>query len=482
MIRATAATWLNYATTLVFQVLFAANFGTSAKAGVYVVAFAAAVSLSGIFITTTTTIALPRMLGTDRSLRKPALTFMLQLGFLVVLIATAIVAGSSTLGSFAATMFHIPSAEAVVVVLFADLFLAASALAGMLAAISLARGHRFLPALAPALPTIFGSAYLLIGGREIGGTMGAVALGALAQAGMIGGLVYLDRPRVSPADSVRLGPLAALTAAQLALFGLLPPLQRLISATTDLAGPVRFDFAFRGITVAQQLLIGGLLIAILPDWAARHRRGESIARDVATTTVAAGHLLIAATGIALVGAPAITALLFQRGAFSPTDTAAVATIVRLLLIGFLSESVALIMLQALLASGRNDVALQVGFGRLVLQAGLTIALGLVLGAAGVALAYSITMALACAYAGYRVRRMGLLVGVPAFGRSVVAWMITGLAAVLVLIIGPAMSPLIGAAVVLVVACVSAISLGLGRSLRPAVRFMWTKEDASASAK
>ena len=52
MIRASAATWLNYATTLVFQILFAARFGSSDVAGAFVIAFAVAISLGGVFVST----------------------------------------------------------------------------------------------------------------------------------------------------------------------------------------------------------------------------------------------------------------------------------------------------------------------------------------------------------------------------------------------------------------------------------------------
>ena len=53
MIRASAGTWANYATTLAFQILFAASFGTSPAASAFVIAFAVAISASGLFVTTT---------------------------------------------------------------------------------------------------------------------------------------------------------------------------------------------------------------------------------------------------------------------------------------------------------------------------------------------------------------------------------------------------------------------------------------------
>ena len=73
MISATLATWFNYATTLVFQILFAARFGTSPEAGGFVIAFTVAVSVAGIFITTATTLVMPRLVTPDGALSTTAL-------------------------------------------------------------------------------------------------------------------------------------------------------------------------------------------------------------------------------------------------------------------------------------------------------------------------------------------------------------------------------------------------------------------------
>src|SRR5439155_12724801 len=135
-------------------------------------------------------------------------------------------------------------------------------------------------------------------------------------------------PRMTNAPPPRVAALAILTVALFALFGVLPIFQRIVSAIGDPSGAAVSDYVFRGIVAAQQLVIGGLVIAILPEWAKRIRRGEAIGRRVAATALFGGLMLMTASAVGLVVAPALTALLFQRGAFSSADSAAVGLLVR----------------------------------------------------------------------------------------------------------------------------------------------------------
>jgi putative peptidoglycan lipid II flippase len=247
-------------------------------------------------------------------------------------------------------------------------------------------------------------------------------------------------------------------------------LQRLVAGAGDPASAVRFDYAVRGTTVAQQLLIGGLVVAALPDWSARRRAGLTIGRDVATTGLIACLLLVAAASIAFVAAPVITAVAFERGAFLSADTDAVATLVRWLLVGFVAEGVGLVLVQAIVAAGRNDLALVIGFGRLAIQATTTVVLGVSFGAAGVSAAYSVAFAIASAGIVLLARRQGLFEPPRFIAMRVVAGsiLVAASAAVLYALRG-IIPPAYGAVLVGVIAGVGIVALGLTPTLRAWVR-------------
>jgi putative peptidoglycan lipid II flippase len=466
VIRATAATWLNYATTLIFQVLFAARFGTSSEAGAYVVTFAAAVSLGGVFVTTTLTIALPRMLDARGALARPAVRFLGVVGSLIVFTSLVVGLSSSALAAVVAPILDVARVETRGLIIFAAAFLAATALAGVLGSVALARGRRFLPAILPAVPSTVGAVYLSVGtAPTTGQTFAAVAAGAALQLAIMIVAVLRPMPRVANVPPLRLGFLTLLTVSQLLLFGLLPVLQRLLAAVGDSAGPARFDYAFRGVMAAQQLLIGGLLIAILPDWAALHQRAARIGHSVVRAWIVGGFALTTAATLALVAAPSIVQLIFQRGAFTAEDTQAVALLARLLLPGFVAEGVTLIVFQGLFATARNDLALQLGFVRFGVQALLTLVLGLALGSTGVAIAYSISLTAALAYALIISSRIGLLAG----GRHLMlrsgyAWLLTAAAGVVVMAAGTVLTPWLGTLLVLLIALLTVVGFGLGGPL------------------
>src|SRR4051794_12781387 len=62
MLRATAGTWLNYSTTLVFQLLFAREFGAGVEASSYQLVFYLAIAASSVFINTAQAVFVPRLL------------------------------------------------------------------------------------------------------------------------------------------------------------------------------------------------------------------------------------------------------------------------------------------------------------------------------------------------------------------------------------------------------------------------------------
>src|SRR3989442_6222711 len=76
MIRATGGTWLSYATTVLFQVLFALRFGTDHPASAYVIVFAVIAGVSGVLVSTAQSVGASRLLGEGGSLQTGLLKLM----------------------------------------------------------------------------------------------------------------------------------------------------------------------------------------------------------------------------------------------------------------------------------------------------------------------------------------------------------------------------------------------------------------------
>jgi putative peptidoglycan lipid II flippase len=457
MIRATAGTWLNYATTFLFQILFAATFGSSGSAGAFVIAFAIAVSLGGVFVTTTLTNVLPRMVDEEGRISRPALRVLAVVGTLIVVTAIGLGVASPLLAALTAPLVGVSLELMTTLLVTASAFLATLALSGVLASIALARGSRFLPALAPALPSTLASLYLLGAGTPtVEATLGAVVVGGVLQMALVGTLAVWGRPRVTDGPPLQLGRAATVTAMLLLLLALLPSLQRVFAATADPAGAAQFDYAARGMLVAQQLLIGGLVMAVLPDWTAKYRQVNDIRPDVINTTVVATLLLFAAGSIALVAAIPIVEVVFERGAFTAQDTQSVVLLVRLLVPGFVAEGLQFILAQAMLATGRTDAVLKFWSVRFATHLVLTVLLGLGWGAAGVAVAYSLSMLIATGVAARSASSLGFVTGGSGLLlRSFQAGSVTMTAAFVFLLASQWISPLIGAIGVAGVAIVCA---------------------------
>jgi len=440
MIRATAATWINHGTTLVFQVAFAAQFGTSSRASAFVVAFAAASALGSVFVSTAISVGVPRLTDAAGRLTRPALRFIGLLCTLAVALGVLVVPLAPLIAAPLASLLGVSASEMAGLILVAAAFFVFNALFGVLGSVLLARGRRFLPAVAPAMPTAAGALFVIaVGSPSVTGVLGAVALGALIQLGITSFAAWRHAPATAEAMPVHVGWIAALTVLVFTMFSILPILQRIVSAVGNPADAVRADYAFRGIIAAEQLLVGGVALAALPRWADRDRRGGDIRSDVALTMLFAGLVVITAASVAFVVAPSLTALLFQRGAFTSADSAAVGLLVRIGLIGFIAESLTLVFVQGVLAKGRNDLVLRAGFLRLTTQITLTLALGLAFGVVGVALAYSVSLAITFIYLLRLATTIGLSIDSPFLRRSFIVWSATAAVGVTVLAagVGPA---------------------------------------------
>lgn len=471
MIRATAATWLNYATTLIFQILFAANFGTSGEAGAFAIAFAVAVSFGGVFVTTTLTNVLPRMADKEGAIPQPAIRVLAVLAGLTIVSAAGLGLASNGLAEVIAPLIGVPSGAMSTLLALAAMFLATVGISGVLGSIALIRGRRFVPAFGPALPSTLGAVYLLgVGAPSVSVTFGAIAVGGVLQGALVGAAALWPRPRIAPAPPLRLGRIAAVSVLLLLLMGLLPALLRILAATADPAGAAQFDYAMRGMQVALQLLIGGLLLAVLPDWTTRHNQGADISSAVIVTTAVTTLALFAAGSVALVAAPALVELVYERGAFVGRDTDAVALLTRILVPGFVAEGLQFIIAQALLATGRTDIVLRMWSVRFAAQLVLSIVLGLGWGAVGVAAAYSISMLLATGAVGLASASLGTFRGGSSvLSRSFQAGFLTAMLALVLMVAGDSIAPGIAAVFVIAVALATVFVFDLSGPVVSALR-------------
>ncbi len=407
MIRATTGTWLNYATTLSFQVLFARRFGSNTSASAFVIAFGLAFAITGLFNTTAATIALPRLVAEGGVLRSGALRFMA---------ITLVVAGATCV---VLAIFAAPVGDLLIkggsrglstdLVRGTAAFVVLQVIAGELGIVALARGRRFFPALAPAVPSTAGTmALLALPAIGAGSLYAVLCLSTIAEIGLLAACIG-SSVRVTPGEAPRLGVVSILTAVELTLLSLVVPAERSVAALHSSHGAAQYYYASRSLIAVQQLLIGGVLLAAMPDWAAllSADRRQRMANSLVTSVVLGGMLLGVAASIALVSARSLVAFVYQHGDFTPQDTAAVARILVLALPGFCAEGVGLILSQAVLAAKRNWLALGIGLAHIVLRLGLIFVLGLRWGATGVAAAYSVTEVAVLAMQVLAVRKLGL---------------------------------------------------------------------------
>ena len=203
------------------------------------------------------------------------------------------------------------------------------ALAGMMSAVALAHGHRFFPALAPALPSTVSAAYLVIAGQPTAtSTLAAVAIGALLQCLLAAGLAVVPRPRI-----VRITAANTLSATWtfLLLFGLnlLPPLQRIVASAFDTPGaahtttPHAASKSFFNCWSAV-LLWRALQIGRAEDVPAAYEKGSAALRppQECSSSRPANHRRLGSSLVAAV---------LQRGAFDEADTLAVSTLLVILI-------------------------------------------------------------------------------------------------------------------------------------------------------
>jgi putative peptidoglycan lipid II flippase len=411
VIRASVGTWMNYATTVAFQVLFAGAFGASNEASGYVIAFALAVSASGIFITTALWVVLPRMVTDEGAISQRAIRAIaaLALGACALSVGLAVIgiAAPSLLSDLLETTPEIAQPLFVT----AAVLLSLLALAGLFNSLALARGRRFLPALGPAMPSITGAIWLIVAtAPSVTTTLLAVTVGALIQTLLAAFAAIAGGFRVADTRYLRSTSLAIWMMVFLASLSIVAPLQRIVATSIAAEGAAQFDYASRGLMVVLQLVIGGLIISTLPEWSSIRRRARILRQEITRATALTALLLATAGALLFVAVIPVVTLFLQRGAFTADDTAAVSLLVRLMIPGLVAEGLFLVVSQALLAAKFTRAFLLAGFGRVAITVILTISLGLPFGSVGVAVAYAAGLLLSVTLAAVPAVQAGMFRG------------------------------------------------------------------------
>lgn len=392
MIRATGGIWVNYATTVVFQVLFARSYGANLDATSFVILFGILIAVGGVLTSSTQAVIVPRLVGRDGELLSGPLGALIAISAVGAVVFGGLVVARDEFATVLAPIVNVPAPALSDPLPAAAAFVFLQVVAAQLTSICLARGQRFLPAVAPALPSIVAVALLIV--LKIPSTTDlfiALAVGSALEAGVLAAL--LKRPiRIAKEHPPRIARIAVLTAVQFALLNTIAPVERVVASSASAASAAQYNYAIRSLAIVLQLLVGGFMLASLGDWSSLVRNDEhgQLRRSLARTSVFSLLLLVLAASIALVAGQQIVALVYQRGAFTAADTNAVTTLLLIALPGFCAEGLVLVFSQALVAARRNGAAIGIGLVNVAVRLGLIFTLGLAWGAKGVAGAYSIS--------------------------------------------------------------------------------------------
>lgn len=402
MIKATTGTWLNYSTTLLFQILFARAFGTSDGAAAFQLTFLVATACSGVFTTTLLTIVVPRVdMGARHPIGSSVARSLALLATLVAVLSIVALVGAPALADLLAKTYQLSPQELTRIIRLSACLLLLQSVAGFGITCAVVEGARFRPALAPGGPTIVAVlGMLLIPDASVSLVYAFLILGTLLEFVLLASsarrLVWPKEHRGIRAHHV-VEPITGVVLATLSLSAMLSslgPLELLLASA--IAGPqasAEYAYAARSLAVAQQLIIGGLSLAALGDWS-RAQRGAAHAEQLsAPLNRSLGLIAVVVAGAVatavLLGSQLI-ALIYQRGEFSAADTAAVYRLLLLAVGGFALDSVSNIVSQALVAMHRNDIAVRNGGLRWILRVVLMAVFGLSAGVDGIALAWTVT--------------------------------------------------------------------------------------------
>ncbi|MBV9804535.1 MAG: hypothetical protein JO130_15140 [Solirubrobacterales bacterium] len=467
MLKSTVGTWVNYATTALFQVLFASRFGAGTEASAYALSFAIAVGIGATFIGTTQAIYLPRLLTAGDDVSLATVGRMARLLAIALLVFAVVGASASLTSPVIAPKLDLPDIHLALLLRVGCGFGFLQVVVAQAAALCWARGARLLPAMSPAIPSLLASA-AVVANRQVSPLtlyllliVGSVLQLLVLMAVSGRGLVFSPTPRDRRGEPPMLVSLGLFATAQVIL-----PFELAIAAHGSQTGGAYFNYAYRAVTVAQALIVGGIAAASLPDWSAYVRAGarERLQLSLTRSLSAAALALTLAASVALVASTALVRLAFQRGNFTGHDTRVVSTIVVACLVGFVAEGVTLVLGQALAADRRLPIMIIFGQGRVAVLIALVAVLGLTGGPVGVAAGYSVANLIALALQLLYLHRDGLLAqDDPSLVRSTARVMIcTGATGLGLKVLGVAW-PM---SVALVVAMFAAATVSVRHGIRP----------------
>ncbi len=390
MLKATVGTWLNYTTTVIFQVLFAARFGSTVAASTYALTFTIAVALGAIFVGTTQSIYIPRLLSHNGEVLSAGIRRILWLTLLALIVFLAFAACASPLAVALGATLNRPGAHLVAVLRLSALFGFSQVLVGQSAAVSWARGSRFVPAVAPALPSLVASVPMVISHDVTAQTLYLLlTVGTLGQIALLAGTgcrrLHVSAHALAGTGRLTIAFLGAYLLAQFIL-----PFEIFVAARGSGSGGAYFNYAYRALAVAQLLIVGGLTLGALPEWStyARARARQALEHSIVRTGAVAMLALSLAAAVGLVTSTSLVRLAFQHGSFAAHDTHVVSVIMRAALIGFVAEGMILVLSPALIADRRNRAAIAFGVARTACVVVLVASVGLAAGPVGVAVGYS----------------------------------------------------------------------------------------------
>jgi putative peptidoglycan lipid II flippase len=413
MLKSTVGTWVSYATTVVFQVLFARSFGTGPDASAYALTFAIAVGIGAVFVGTSQVVYLPRLLARNGDVLTEIAGRIGRLTWLALAAFVIIAAGATIVAPVLAPALDRAGVDVAALIRLACLFGFSQVVVGQLAVVCWARGARFVPAVSPIWPSILASIPLLAGAAPSTQTLYLLLTAGSVLQMLLLGAVAARRLRFSREAADRHGePPTLVSLGTWGLAQLVVPFMIWIAARASATGGADFNYAYRAIAVSEALIVGGIMYAALPEWSDFFRTEARITleRSIARTVSVAALALSVAAGIGLVAAPALVRLAFQRGSFTAHDTQVVSTIIVAGLAGFVAEGVMLVLSQAILAERRIRAGIAFGMGRAVALLVLAAIFGLMSGPVGVAVGYSIANVVALAVQIVYVWRKGIVTG------------------------------------------------------------------------
>ncbi|MBA3735467.1 MAG: hypothetical protein H0W90_09785 [Actinobacteria bacterium] len=409
MIRATLGIWINYATTFAFQIIFAARYGSSAAANAFVITSGLLFGLSAVATTSIQSVLVPRLVDPTGQLSGKALRTMIVLTAAAGLVLATIAALPNASARLLAHHVHLGISDLAEPLRIACLFTFLQVIAGVLIVIAIARGRRFMPAVAPAFPSIAACVLLALQPRtSLPSLFGALAAGSALEIAMLG--LTFGRLQISRRMDASLGFLTLATAAQLSLLTLIPPVERVLASLHSPQGAAHYNYAIRSLAIVAQLLIGGVILSVLGDWSTlgETHAVRKVRQSLASVSVWCGVFFVFAASLALVAGHALVRLVYEHGSFSRADSHAVTRLLLLGLPGFCAEGPILVLSQGLLASRRNWPAIIIGLAYGTLRLGLVFAFAARAGVDGVAIGYSLSTVSILVVEIVVVARLGLL--------------------------------------------------------------------------